>query len=142
MFFKNKFSAGKIDDILRLWSESLDRYGDEPPFQDHQEMYNTIDAIRLGSIPWESFSFTYSDPDITPDSPKWMTVDYTIWYRDPRQLFLNMLQNPDFVNAFDYIPFREYDEDGNRRYETFMSGDWAWKQAVSEISMTTTILDN
>jgi len=135
-FFKNKYSAGKIDEILQLWGESLARHGDDPPFSNHQELYKTIDAIPLGGVPWQSFSFAYDSPDITPDSPKWMTAEYTIWYRDPRQLFLNMLQNPDFANSFDYAPLREYDENGNRRYKNFMSGDWAWKQAVRQISMT------
>ena len=50
--------------------------------------------------------------------------------------FPNMLQNPDFANSFDYAPLREYDENGNCRYKNFMSGDWAWKQAVRQISMT------
>jgi hypothetical protein len=66
-----------------------------------------------------------------------MTTDYTIWYRNPRQLFLNMLQNPDFATVFDYAPLREYDKDGNRQYKNFMSGNWAWKQAVCKILLTT-----
>ncbi len=65
-----------------------------------------------------------------------MTTDYTIWYRDPHQLFLNILQNPDFATTFDYAPLREYDKDGNRQYKNFMSGDWAWKQAVCKILLT------
>ena len=131
-FFKNKFSATKIDEILELWAESLEPHSDNPPFLNHQGLYETIDSISLGTVPWQSSSFSYNDPNaiISPDSPKWMTADYTIWYRDPRQLFLNILQNPDFANAFDYAPLREYDQDGNRQYRNFMSGDWAWKQAV------------
>lgn len=140
-FFKSKFSAGKIDNILQLWAESLERHGDDLPFLNHQDLYDTIDAIPLGSVPWESFSFAYTGPDITPDSPKWMTADYTIWYRDPHQLFLLMLQNSDFATDFDYAPLRQYDEDGNRRYQNFMSGDWAWKQAVCGISTTLLLLD-
>jgi hypothetical protein len=66
-----------------------------------------------------------------------MTADYTIWYRDPRQLFRFMLQNPDFATAFDYTPLHQYDENGNRQYQNFMSGDWAWRQAVCGILMTT-----
>jgi hypothetical protein len=59
-----------------------------------------------------------------------MDAEYTVWYRDPHKLFLNMLKNPDFEKAFDYAPYRQYDEKGNRVYEHFMSGDWAWQQAV------------
>jgi Plavaka transposase len=63
--------------------------------------------------------------------PKWMENEYEIWFRDPRLLFKNMLANRDFNTSFDYAPFRQYDDNGNRRYENLMSGDWAWKQAVS-----------
>jgi len=133
-FFRNRFSAAKIDGILQLWSESLEQHDDDPPFANHQDLYKTIDAIPIGGVPWESFSFGFNSPDVTPDSPKWMTADFTIWYRDPRQLFLNMLQNPDFAPFFDYAPLRDYDEKGNRRYKNFMSGNWAWKQAVSRLS--------
>jgi hypothetical protein len=93
-FFKNKFSAGKIDGILQLWAELLAQHGDVPPFLNHQELYDGINSIPLGCVPWESFSFAYDNPDITPNSPKWMTTDYTIWYHNPRQLFLKMLQIP------------------------------------------------
>lgn len=106
------------------------QYGDNPPFMDHQDLYNTIDAIPLGGVPWQSFSLAYDNPDVTPDSPKWMTADYTIWYRDPCQLFLNILKNPDFAKSFDYAPLRQYDINGSHRYKIFMSGDCVWKQAI------------
>ena len=43
-----------------------------------------------------------------------------------------MLANPEFAEHFDYAPHRQYDPNlnGFHRYENFMSGDWAWKQAV------------
>jgi hypothetical protein len=44
-----------------------------------------------------------------------------------------MLQNPDFANSFDYAPYRQYDAKGSHHYLHFMSGDWAWNQAVSMI---------
>lgn len=59
-----------------------------------------------------------------------MTGEYTIFYRDPRKLFVNMLENPEFVDNIDYAPLRQYNKKGIREYENFMSGDWAWKQAV------------
>jgi len=59
-FFKSKFSAGKIDDILQLWVESLEKHGDVPPFFDHKELYSSIDAIPIGSVPWQSFAFAYT----------------------------------------------------------------------------------
>jgi hypothetical protein len=42
-----------------------------------------------------------------------------------------MLANTDFVNEMDTTPFWEYNSDGHWHYHNFMSGDWAWNQAVS-----------
>jgi hypothetical protein len=105
-------------------------HGDQPPFLNHTDVYETIDAIPIGGAPWQSSTFTYDGPKPTADVPKWMEAEYTIWFRDPHKLLLEMLKNPDFVDSIDYTPYRQYDEKGNRQYENFMSGDWAWKQAV------------
>jgi hypothetical protein len=135
-FFKeDQTSAGKIDRLLELWAATLVQHGDTPPFSDHQDLYNIIDSISVGDVPWESHTFTYEGERPEQDPPKWMTTEYTIWYRDPRQLFRNMLGNPEFAEYMDYAPLRQFgpSEDGDefvREYENFMSGDWAWKQAV------------
>ena len=42
-----------------------------------------------------------------------------------------MLENPKFADHFDYAPVQKYDAKGDHVYENFMSGNWAWKQAVS-----------
>ena len=63
--------------------------------------------------------------------PKWMENEYEIWFRDPQLLFKNMLANQDFDGFFDYVPFRQYDDKGSHQYEHLVSGDWAWKEAVS-----------
>lgn len=130
-FYKrDQTSAGNIDEYLRITSDMMATHGGQPPFLDHKDVYDTIDAISINSVPWQSFSFTYDGPKPMTDVLKWMDTEYTIWFRNPHELFLNMLKNPDFVNAFDYAPYRQYDTEGNREYEHFMSGDWAWKQAV------------
>jgi Plavaka transposase len=135
-FFKeDQTSAGKIDHLLELWAATLAQHGDTPPFSDHQDLYNVIDSISVGGVPWESHIFTYEGECPEQDPPKWMTTEYTIWYRDPRQLFHNMIGNPEFTGHIDYAPLRQFgpseDEDELvREYENFMSGDWAWKQAV------------
>jgi hypothetical protein len=108
----------------------LEVHSDQPPFLDHKDVYETIDAIPIGGVPWQSSTFTYEGPKPSVDVPKWMEAEYTIWFRDPHRLFLEMLKNPDFVQSFDHTPYRQYDRSGNRQYENFMSGDWAWKQAV------------
>jgi len=130
-FFKeDQTSAPKIDRFLEIMAASLEVHNDKPPFQNYKDVYSTIDAIPIGGVPWQSLTFTYDGPKPVLDAPKWMDAEYTVWYRDPHKLFLNMLKNPDFAKSFDYAPYRQYDEKGNRRYEHFMSGDWAWQQAV------------
>ena len=44
-----------------------------------------------------------------------------------------MLSNPDFEGKIDYAPVQEYDSKGAHRFQNFMSGNWAWKQAVNAI---------
>ena len=60
-----------------------------------------------------------------------MDGEYKVWFRNPRTLIHNILSNPDFDGEFDYAPVQEYDVKGNHWFENFMSGNWAWKQAVS-----------
>lgn len=63
--------------------------------------------------------------------PPWMTAKYEFWTRDAKALALNMLENPDFAGEFDVAPYREYNGDLRRQYTNLMSGDVAWKHAVS-----------
>jgi hypothetical protein len=129
LFHREQMSASNIDILLRLWAASLAQHGDSPSFVNHQDLYNTIDATSIGGVPWQSATLSYDGP--LPDQPPpWMQSEYTIWFRDPRLLFKSMLENPDFAKSFDYRPYRQYDTRGSRRYEHFMSADWAWNQAV------------
>ena len=90
-----------------------------------------IDAIKLGSVPWQSYTIKYNGlrPDNGP-TPEWMTTEYQLWYRDPRKVIHNIFANPDLVNDIDYVPYRDF-EDGKCRYCDFMSDNWAWRQSVS-----------
>jgi Plavaka transposase len=129
LFQREQMSVGNIDILLHLWAASLAQHDDSPPFLNHQDLYDTIDATPIGGVPWQSASLSYDGP--LPIQPfPWMQSKYTIWFRDPRLLFKGMLENPDFAKSFDYRPYRQYDTRGSRRYEHFMSADWAWSQAV------------
>lgn len=119
-------SAGNIDYLLKLWAK-----GGESPFVDHADVYNTIDAIPMGGVPWQDFTVSYNGPRPETNVPPWMEQTYEVYFRDPRQLFLNMLANPIFADNFDYTPKQTFNTEGSRQYENFMSGDWAWNQAVS-----------
>jgi hypothetical protein len=132
LYRREQMSAGNADILLELWAASLASHNESPPFSDHQDLYNTIDATPIGGVPWQSATLSYDGP--CHDRPLlWMESEYTIWFRDPHLLFRNLLENPEFAGSFDYTPYQQYDNKGKRRYEHFMSGNWAWKQAVSKV---------
>jgi hypothetical protein len=139
LYRHEQMSAGNIDFLLQLWAASMAGHNESPPFSNHQDLYDTIDSTSIGGIPWQSISLSYNGPP-QEQPPSWMESEYTIWFRDPNQLFKNMLENPDFAGSFDYTPYQQYDNKGKRRYEHFMSGNWAWKQAVSKLLFCDLIL--
>jgi hypothetical protein len=125
-------SAGKIDRLLLLLRALYPN--DEPPINDHKELYAMIDAIEQGDVAWSSFSVSYNGelPDTSSGAtiPPWMTQKYEVWFRDPLGVLENQIGNPDFKGVFDYAPKRVFRK-GKRRYRDLMSGNWAWRQAVS-----------
>lgn len=128
LYTKVQMSAGNIDQLMKTWVV----HGNEPPFLNHKDLYKTIDTTVTGHVPWQSFPTSY-DGEIPQQGeiPSWMTAEHTIWFRDPRLLIHNILSNPDFKDMFDTSPYQEYDMNHNHRYHDFMSGNWAWRHAVS-----------
>jgi hypothetical protein len=124
-------SVGHINHILALWAVSLLIHNDEPPFANASHVYDTIDSTPLGDVPWECFSLQHSGIQPEGDASSWMEADYDVWFRDPRHLVHNILSNPDFKDDFDFAPLQEHAGDENHRFCNFMSGNWAWNQAVS-----------
>jgi hypothetical protein len=131
LYRRNQMSAGDIDFIFKLWAASLVAHHDSPPFSNHTEMYNTIDSTPLGDLPWEFFSLEYNGDVPEGDVPSWMSAEYDVWFRNPLGLVHNILLNPDFEGEIDYAPVQEYSSNGVHRFRDFMTGNWAWKQAVS-----------
>jgi hypothetical protein len=125
LFRKAEMSQSNIDTLMELWRAT----GGDPPFQNHQEMLETIDDIGLGDIPWQSFTAKYSGEKPSVNPPDWMLKEYTVYFRDPLSVVRSMILNPAFKGNFDYAPYREF-EGPERRISDLMSGDWAWDQAV------------
>jgi hypothetical protein len=130
LFSRNQTSAKQIDTLLDLWAASLIKHDDAPPFTDHRDLYNTIDATPLGNVPWETFSMSYTGAKPLHDIPPWMDATYDVWFWDPRLLLHDMLGNPDFDGEMEYVPYRDYTAEDKRCFKNFFSGDWAWRQAV------------
>jgi hypothetical protein len=127
IYCRTRMSAANTDKLMAMFA---DWQGGEPPFKDHNEVYDTIDASDLGDMPWQLSSFRYQGEIPDGKVPEWMTALYEVYYRDPRDVIKNMIADRTFKHAFDYVPYQEFDEDGDRRYKNLMSGDWAFHQAV------------
>jgi hypothetical protein len=87
--------------------------------------------MPCGDVEWDNFDVSYKGKIPNGPHPPWMDVEHRIWFRDPEVLVRNLIANPDFVDEFDYVPYHEYYQ-GRHRFSDFMSGDWAWKLAVSK----------
>jgi hypothetical protein len=132
LYRKVQMSEGNINelmDILDEWGRSIDCDGD-PPFADAKHMYSTIDACRLGHVTWQSFQVSFNG-EVKEDDAPWKRKAYDVWFRDPRELLHAQLANRDFMNQMDFAPKEVINrQTGARCYQDFMSGQWAWRQAV------------
>ena len=131
LFTVNQMPQSHVDRLMQLWMASMLRHKDRSPFANHSDLHQVIDAIPHGDTPWKSVQVKYSG-DIPEHgaTPRWMTKGYDAWYRDPNIVVANLLGNPDFHKHFDYSPYREFEPTGQRRWENFMSGNWAWRHGV------------
>ncbi|KAH0834698.1 hypothetical protein J3R83DRAFT_10225 [Lanmaoa asiatica] len=132
LYTRNQMPAKQIDTLLDIWAESLCDVGGRPLFATHNDLYNTIDAIPLGDVKWQGFAVKYTGtnmPDDNGEAP-WMEDAYDVWFCCPLQTIHNMLANPELKEKMDFRPYQEYDAQlGDRRFQDFMSGDWAWDQS-------------
>ena len=135
IYCQNQMPADQIDDLLDIIASSLPDSTD-PLFENHNDIYDRINEIAVGEVPWQCFTASYSGalPAITPP---WMLADYDIWFRDPRTLVRNQLANADFKDEVDYAAKQVFDDNHKRVWSDFMSGNWAWEQAVRSTDLVT-----
>ncbi|KAG1836302.1 hypothetical protein F4604DRAFT_1886122 [Suillus subluteus] len=117
-FKQRHMSNAAADTLFDLMAALLAKHNDSPPFADHKDLHQVIDATQLGDVPWQGFLVQYTG-ERPENAPSWMDDEYDVWYRDPHLMAHNMLANPTYKKEIDYTPFH------------FMSGDWAWQQAAS-----------
>jgi len=135
LFRRAEMSKSNIDDLLCIMKTRAAGEGGEAPFKNCAELYSTIDSITEGEVSWDSFTIQYNGPRPTTNVPEWMDEKYQVFYRNPREVVRSMLANKAFDGNFDYTPYRQY-ENGQRVWCDFMSGNFAWKQAVRMIPLT------
>lgn len=132
MYRTSKLSKNKVNVLLDLLSAMAVQHGSvEPPFANYDELLGKIDATTVGDVPWQCVQIQHRQEDVTDESPSWMRRTFDLHFRDPLRVLENQLANNQFHGKFDYAPYLDFNAAGCRVWKDFMSGNWAWKQAVS-----------
>ncbi|KAF9497958.1 hypothetical protein BDN71DRAFT_1481491 [Pleurotus eryngii] len=140
LFHKDEMLASNLDKLFTLLGlnplppatsdSDNSNMGIDPqasaPFKDHNDMYDTIDALKLGDALWQCLKV---NPCGMAKEPPWKQKIYKVWFRDPDIVLQNMLDNPDFNGEFDYSPYIEIDDKNNRHWGDVMSTNFAWRHA-------------
>jgi hypothetical protein len=130
-FVEAQSSEGKINKALDIWTASVMEYGGSAPWTSAQELYSTIDNIQHGDAPFQSIKIKYNGPRPAGTPPPWMTETYELCTRNARSVLVNQMSSRKLCGSVNLRPYRQFDENGNRVYSNFMSGNYAWKQSVS-----------
>jgi hypothetical protein len=129
-------SGSHIDKLMEIWAaQQQAQYGDNepaPPFANAWDLYNVIDVTEVGDVPWQAFSIKYSGK-VPAGAPNWMSASYEVWFCDPLAVMEGQIGNPDFANETDYALKQVLSNMNKRQFSDFMSGNWAWNQAVSHL---------
>ncbi len=129
LFSRCQMSGGKLNHLLKLWKASLGD-GKNAPFENRDHLYALIDAIPHG-LDWESFKMSYPHSDNREDVREpWMDDEFEVWHRNALDAVKSIISNPDFNGEFDYSPYQYYVGESHQ-FRDLMSGNWAWRQAVS-----------
>ena len=98
----------------------------------HLQVRNIYIDTPLAGTKWSKLSVKYSGTQPPLDQLPWMDQMFNVWFRDLLACIHNILENLDFKQSFNYVPYWEFQADNNeQRYQDFMSGDWAWLHVVS-----------
>ncbi|KAI5981089.1 hypothetical protein EDC04DRAFT_2875105 [Pisolithus marmoratus] len=148
--------AKKINTLLDFWAALLLLLGGTPLFANRKDLYCMIDHTSVGTVQWENFKIQHKhDVQHAPDEQNeqdeqgklieledgqdgldrleapWMFDTYDVWYRDPCQVVHNLLVCADIKDEMDFMPYQEFNGANEQRcWENFMSGDWAWNDAI------------
>ena len=125
-----QMSFGNIDKLMSIWREiSTDG---SSPYKDHKDILSTVDSCQSNFVPWQTAYFNYPN-EKEEGCSSWKNATYTVHYQDPCLLVKQILANPELKDCIDWSPYKEYKRE-NRLYSNFMSGEWAWKEAVCPFS--------
>ena len=134
-YVKVQSSAAEIAQGLDFWSAISIKHGSTTgaPWRNAKEMYETIDSIEIGSLPFKTFAFQYTGPKpSTP--PSWMEQEYELNTHNVVEVIQEQLATPDFASQINYVPYKEFNGKGERVWSNLMSGHWAYMHAVCPFS--------
>jgi hypothetical protein len=125
-------SAGNINQLFKIWAANNVAFfdGAKPVFANVEELHSAIDGSTYGGAAWRELEFKY-DGHVDDNSPPWKKATYVSHTWNTLEVVKNMAASSEFRDKWDTVPIEEYTEGHERRYSNFMSGRWAWQEAVS-----------
>ena len=73
-FVKCKSSECEVNQGLNLWVASVLQYSGASTWKLATELYDTIDNIQHGNVPWKTYSLHYTGP-LPPSPPQWIHLN-------------------------------------------------------------------
>ena len=132
-YVKLQSSECEINEGLNLWFASIiqNKSNGDVPWNSAEGLYDTIDSIQASDTPWKTYKFTYKGPKPDGVAPQWMEQEYELNMCDILAVVEQQLVTSEFDGKFDYTAYQEFGPNGEHVWSNFMSGHWAWKEAVS-----------
>jgi hypothetical protein len=96
--------AAEIAEGLNLWSATAFKHSSSTgaPWKTAKDMYKTIDAIQIGSLPFKTHHLFYKGPK--PSTPlHWMEEVYKLDAHDVLAIVQDQLAMSNFKDQFDYV---------------------------------------
>ena len=75
-------------------------------------------------------TFLYTGPK-PPTPPAWMEETFELNARDVLLMIEEQIGTPDFDGQVEYVPYQEFDSNGDRIYSNNMSAHFAFREVVS-----------
>ena len=130
-----------MNKLFNIWEALLVPFDVPSPFNN---MYETIDSTLYSNVWWQSFSICYNLHNDLPvmkllllEKQQNMIVGSVILGKS----FTICLPTGDSIrNLTMYIPYQEYDFNGQHLFHDVFSGNWCWCQAISMLTIMCTRL--
>jgi len=129
-------SKSEINWALDFWLAMTMHAGgniDDLPWSTADQMYQTIDSIKAGPVPWKTVQFCYTGPQFPGMPPKWALQSYELCFCNPRLILQDQLASPDLHGHFNYVPYMQFNGRKDHVWSNLMLGAWAWQEAVRSL---------